>query len=401
MRKEKQESVIRYKLLYTIGILGIYLVGRELPLYGIDLAAYQDAAVDAQSIFEQTISGDLTKTSVFALGFSPYMISSIFAQLFMAIRSSDKKAKLSPKKVNYVTLFFMMLIAIMQAVSRCNSLIYRVQEEFLIFTKMISVMEMIAGTLIIMWLCDRNQKYGIGGRTAIIYVNILDGFTAMLVKSRDWEKLKIPVLIAVLVMFIVLVMENTEKRIPLQRISIHNIHADKNYLAIKLNPIGIMPIMFSTAVFMLPQLVISFLQMLFPDNGNLMWWKENMVLTRPLGIGAYIFILYFLTITFAMIMINPRNLTEQFLKSGDSIKDIHAGKDTKKYLTGSVIRISIFSSTIMSICAGLPMLLQLSGEIDSDLAMLPTSVMMLVGIWCNLYQEYNALKKYDSYKPFI
>lgn len=81
-----------------------------------------------------------------------------------------------------------------------------------------------------MWLTSRNKKYGIGGQTALIYLNILDGILTTV-----------------------------------QRISIHNIYADKNYMAIKLNPIGVMPAMFSMAFFMVPQLLISLFIMVFPE----------------------------------------------------------------------------------------------------------------------------------------
>ena len=71
------------------------------------------------------------------------------------------------------------------------------------------------------------------------------------------------------------IMENTEFRIPVQRISIHNIYADKNYMAIKLNPIGVMPAMFSAAAFMIPTLIITALTWAFPENTSILWWQSS------------------------------------------------------------------------------------------------------------------------------
>ena len=162
-----------------------------------------------------------------------------------------------------------------------------------------------------------------------------------------------------------------------------------------------MPAMFSTAFFMLPQLLIGGLAWLFPENTEIIWWQENMTLTKPLGIGVYIVVLYCLTIFFSRIFINPREMTEQFLKSGDSIINIHAGRDTKRYLSKVIVRISLLSATVMSICLGVPLYLQMNGTFESSLVSLPSSFMMLTGLWCNLYREMEAVKDLDAYKPFI
>ena len=180
----------------------------------------------------------------------------------------------------------------------------------------------------------------------IISLNILDGIL-LTMKGHDIQLLILPLLISLVVIFVIILMENTEMRIPVQRISIHNVYADKNYLAIKLNPIGIMPVMFAAAFFMLPQLFVTWMSWWFPNNAYILYAQENMVLTKPLGIIVYIFVLYILTIGFSRVMINPREMTDQFLKSGDSICDLHAGKETRKYLSRVINRMSLISATVM------------------------------------------------------
>jgi preprotein translocase subunit SecY len=168
-----------------------------------------------------------------------------------------------------------------------------------------------------------------------------------------------------------------------------------------MNPIGVMPVIFTSAFFMIPQLALSLLDVLFPEQPVITFLVDNMTLTQPIGIITYIVILYLLTVGFSMVFISPKDLTEQFLKSGDSILNLHAGKDTKRYLTRQILTISIISATVMSVCIAVPMMLQNRGEIDSSLVMLPTSVMILTGIWSNLYQEIVAVRDYDAYTPFI
>ena len=126
-----------------------------------------------------------------------------------------------------------------------------------------------------------------------------------------------------------------------------------------------------------------------------------MSLNKPLGISIYIGAVYVLTLGFSRVFVNPKELTEQFLKSGDSVLGIHAGKDTRKYISRVINRLGFLSATVMSVCLGVPMLLQLQGYIDSAYVMLPSSIMMMTGIWCNLHREIQAVKDLEGYKPFI
>lgn len=400
MQFGRKDSILKYKLLYTALVLFIYLLGKNLPLYGIDLSAYANQTLDTAALLIQAISGDVYRRSVFALGISPYMMASILVQMVVAFRSADAKARISPKKKNYIMLELTLIFALFQAVLQVRNLSFAVTGQRLMLAQVVSVVEMIAGAMIILWLSEQNKKYGVGGQTALIFVNILEGIVAILTKG-SMESLVIPLLISLIVIMIMVILENAEKRIPVQRISIHNIYADKNYLAIKLNPIGVMPVMFSTAFFMLPQLLVTGLAWLFPGQETIIWWQENLVLTKPLGVIVYIAILYALTIGFSRVFLNPTETTEQFLKSGDSLAGIHAGRDTKRYLSRNITRISLFSATALSLCLSVPMVMQLNGYMDNSLSALPTSIMMLTGIWSNLYREVLSIRDMDAYEPFI
>ena len=91
-QSEQKEKVMKYKLAYTGLILLVYILGKCVPLYGIDVSAYHYEAVDAEEVLMQTISGDAYRHSVFALGIFPFMISSILVQVAMAIRKIFSKS---------------------------------------------------------------------------------------------------------------------------------------------------------------------------------------------------------------------------------------------------------------------------------------------------------------------
>ena len=104
----------------------VYMVGRNIPLYGIDIDAYSNVNVDAQSILLQAISGDMKNCSIFIIGLWPYMLASMLAILIVAIMSLDHTRKLSPKKINIWTVTIMMIIAAVQAYHKTQTLMYRV-----------------------------------------------------------------------------------------------------------------------------------------------------------------------------------------------------------------------------------------------------------------------------------
>ena len=396
----KKYSLLKGKILYTIIIILIYLLCKNIPLYKIDIALYWGMKNDGSNLLLQTLGGDINQCTLLALGITPYMIASIFVQIVISLRSSEYKKKTSPLKINKIIMQITLLISIFMACVKVYDIQFVVSGRLLILAQMVAVIEMIAGAMLIIYLSSRNKKYGIGGQTAIIFINIIDGILDTL-SANIGNRLVVPMIVSLVVMLVFIIMESSELRRGVQRISIHSIYADKNYMAIKLNPIGVMPAMFATAFFMIPQFLVKALAYIFYDNAFIVKLNENMILTRPLGVGVYISVLYILTVFFSRIMLNPKEMTEQYLKSGDSLQDIHAGVDTKRYLSRVITTLGMTSTTVMSICLGVPLFLQMKGIIDSSLVMLPSSIMMLTGIGSNLYTEMVAVKNLEGYKTFI
>lgn len=398
--QESKEKVLKYKLAYSGIILLIYIVGKNIPLYALNVSAYRDARFNVEELLIQSISGDSSGSSVFALGIFPSMISGFLVQIFMAIRGLFIKSGVSPGKMRRMTVAVTLAIAVFQAFTQVKKIQFAVSDQNLPVVQAVAVLEMITGALLIMWMSDRNSRFGVGGRTIFIVVNVLGRIIPVL-HMYTLQELQIPLMISAVMMLIILIMENKEKRIPVQRISIHNIYTDKNYLAIKLNPAGMMPMMFATALFMLPKLVVSLLVSYNPGNQGLHWWLNNLSLTEPFGIFIYIVCEYLLTIFFAMLMLNPKDIAERFLKSGDSIVNLHAGRDTRRYLRSVVWRLSLLGGTVMGACIVTPLLLQVYGGMASTLAALPTSMMLLVGFSCNMYRECVTYWHYDSCRPLF
>lgn len=126
----------------------------------------------------------------------------------------------------------------------------------------------------------KNQKYGVGGFAPIIIVNMTETLVGILVKS-SLEALMIPLAISFVMVIIMIFMEMHEKRIPVQRVSVHNVHAEKNYMAIKYNPVGFMALMFGSAIFMIPQLIVA---LKFKDENPILLTSDNGLQVKAKGL---------------------------------------------------------------------------------------------------------------------
>ena len=184
MQTKKQGSLLRSKIIFTFLIMIMYLIGKGIPLYMIDVSAYLHETMDADALLKQTISGDINQCSIFALGISPYMISSILIQILTAFQKTENKSKVSPRKRNHLVLTLTFIMALLMATTRVNDLHFRVTGNQLLLAMIVAVLEMVAGVFFIQYIVARNQKYGIGGQSSIISLNILDGIL-LTMKGHD------------------------------------------------------------------------------------------------------------------------------------------------------------------------------------------------------------------------
>ncbi len=399
MKTKFQYETFNYKIAYTILIAVVYLIGRNIPLYGVDTAAYTASRAAMGNSLLQAIGGDANQYSIFALGVSPYILAGIVVQIVMSIRGSEARRQMSPRQNAKWTLRLLVLFAFLQAFMKVQKLILLEQVGImLLLTMAIDILQMVAGAVIILWFSERCRKYGIGGQSVLILVNIADGLIRILTTYRVVQ-LAGPLLISLVTMVIILFMEDTELRIQIQRIGVHSAYADKNYIAVKMNPIGVMPVMFASSFFMVPQFIGSVLRMLSASNG-VAFFADNMDLQHPLGITVYCIILFALAIAFPLVFLNPTDMTEQLLKNGDSILGVRSGRETKQCLRDCVLQMSLISAVVMTVCVAVPLGLQFYG-MEEQLVMLPTTLMLLAGIFKSLYEEAGVIMKCDSYRAFL
>ncbi len=402
MNNKKHKSYeLPKRLLCTFIVLLIFVIGRNIMVYGIDVSSLQSKQETVQDLLVSMVSGDRQICSLFALGITPYITSSLLMMLVMVFIPKDVKKRFSMQKIETITFIVSVILAFFYAFMRSLELDYIKSKYFdLTGLHIIAILSFMIGALIIIGLININKAHGIGQQLPIILFNIIDGLYTTI--SGNFNSINGNLLVICgAAIVIAVIMENTEVRIPIQRVSIDNEYAEKNYLAFKLNPIGVMPIMFSTTVFILFKYILSFIKMLQPENQSLIWIYAHMNMSERFGIWVYLVIVLLFTIVFSFLMLSPGDLARNLQRSGDSIVNVYAGKPTLRYFRLMLLLLSTMSGFVMASCIGISLLMGLQADMNQQLAMLPSSIMMLVSMFANLFSEINGYRKFDSYKFFI
>lgn len=397
--KTSKTHELRKRLLLTLLILAVYLVGRSLLLYGVDRDAYRPDEFSAQNLILSMVGGDRYRCTVFALGVMPYITSTLVVWVYLSLRGSAYKARFSPQRAERYSLALMLPIAVVSAASCAGDLRFGLSRFDVPVLRAIAVAEMVAGAVVIYKMAELNRARGIGGHAPIILVNIVDNLVSTL-RRFPWEQLRKPVGLCVVMAGVILVMENVIIRVPVQRVSVHSAYADKSCIALKLSPIGVMPVMFAASFFMLPRLMVRFL-LLFGDSPALRGAYEQLDLTHAAGAAIYLGTVFALNVAFSFLSVSPGETAEQLQKNGDSIVNVYAGKRTKQYLRRTLLLLTVVSGSILCLMMGASLGLSLAGKILPELALFPATAMILTGILYSLYREVKAYWKFDSYSFFI
>lgn len=393
--KEKTH-LVRNRCLFSIVIIVIYFLCHRIPLNGIDMSAYDDLGLDLGAVLSLAVNGSNKQCYVMSLGISPYITASLVISILFAMRSKEARARTSPKAMNYWITALTFIVTLVQSVFYALNLKYVDRN---VMSVLLAILELMAGASIAQYLLMKNKKYGVGGFAPIILVNMTETLIGTLMKSSV-DALKIPLLISFVMVIIMIFMEMHEKKIPLQRVSVHNVHADKNYLAIKYNPVGFMALMFGSAIFMIPQLIVALIHH-YHKSEIINFLFKNLNMSTIFGMRVYVVMLFLFTVLLSLLFVNPKDLSDDLLQGGDCIENIPAGKPTRRYIRKWVLFFSCLSGLIMCSCVSLCMYLQYKGIVDASVAMLPTTFMLLSGFICSIYLEIRAYRDFDSYKPFI
>lgn len=408
-----QSRRLRRKATVACIVVIVYILGQNIMLPYVRLGEMDVFSNQTFGQMIQTANGSGRQSfSIFALGIMPYMMASILLML-KNLGSSNKNriSVISPvKQVKLVTLFLCLVLSFLRTADYEYTFIFPGSP---VLARLFTMIVLIAGVFAIVWLADLNTGDGIGGMSLIIIVNILKNITRNVLKiwngfesgvygtRKDYCQIILLVGIGLIALFTILLFEESEIRIPVQKVMIYNEMSKDNYMAFKLDPIGIQPMMYVMAFYIIPYNLLNILIYLFPGRKIFVTLAECVQLDTYTGLVLFLFLYFFLSLALTMVEIDPSDLAEQMQKSGDCISGLRPGKETQSYIKKIVLNLAIFSSVILGVLIALPMVLRIIWKLPQELSMIPMSLMFIGGISRNIFQEIKVVGRLDGYREVL
>ena len=408
---------LRKRIFYTLLIILIYRFGSFVVIPGIDpnkLAALQNSSSEGLlGLLNMFSGGAFGNASLFALGIMPYITASIIIQLLgMAVpyfQRLQKEGESGRKKLNQIMRYLTVIIVIIQAPGYIKNVLVQLPNEAVtpfdpyvsnpgFFFWFSSVVLLIAGTMFIMWLGEKITDKGIGnGISLIIMIGIIARLPGAFVGECAarfsqggvgmlWLVIEILVLIFVMIGTIALV-QGTRK-VPVQYakrvVGNRQYGGVRQYIPLKVNAAGVMPIIFAQAIMFLPITIAGFRQSealtgfaAAFTNINGFWY--NLVF--------FLMIIAF-TYFYTAVTINPTQMAEDIKKNGGFIPGVKPGKKTAEYIEGILSKITLPGSIFLAIVAIMPAIVSLMGVSTAFSHFYGgTSLLILIGVVLDTLQQ--------------
>ncbi len=423
-------SGLKSKIIFTVLMIAAFRFGVQLPVFGINNAIFSNIAAGNNIIgFLDLFSGGaLGKVSIFALGIGPFITASIIIQLMAVVIPSLEKlqkeeGEAGRRKLSQYTRLFTVVLAAFQAIifmvymSHLPGAI-TVNNHLLFYVSSVAVLT--AGSVLVMWISELITEKGIGnGGSLIIFVGIISGIpiytsrTAQMV-SRDPSLgfgLFALLLIFFVTMVVIVIMQEAVRKVtiinPKRQVGNKVYGGVNTFIPFKLNPGGVMPIIFAIAILLFPTTVLSLVGQSNLPNGAIK--NAVMGLTQflsPDGIPYYViyFLLIFaLTFFYASIMPNmqPKDIATNLKKYGSSIPGIKPGKPTAEALDKILSKTTFIGAVALGIIALVPSFASYVTNIKTLQGIGATSLIIMVGVALDLINQVRSHLLARNYESFL
>ncbi|WP_333784296.1 preprotein translocase subunit SecY [Thermocrinis sp.] len=414
---------LRKRFIYTLLMFAIYRLGSHIPLPGVDATALQEFFGSFQGtlfyLYDIFSGGNLSRMTLFALGIMPYISASIMMQLLtVAIPELQRLAKeegdYGRYKINQYTRYLTILVAFVQSLGVAlwlrNQVSPRgfplVPEGGFLFV-LTTVIALVSSTMFLMWVGDRITEKGIGnGMSLLIFAGIVAGFPNAIIRIYDMLKngditpfavVGVAIFVLVVTLGIVFIQE-AERRIPVQhprrQIGRQEVIGGSTYLPIKINPAGVIPIIFAQSLLIIPSTVFGFIQ--HPIGKAL---HDAFNPTTFLYNFLYVLFIIFFTYFYTAVLINPADVAENLRKAGAFIPGVRPGQDTQKLLEGVINRLAFVGAIFLSVVAVIPVFVSLWLKVPFYFG--GTTALIVVGVALDTLNKIEASllqKKYTQYR---
>lgn len=418
---------LRQRILYTLVLLFIVRLGSHLTIPGVDAILLTESMKNQSSdnlfgLYDLFVGGAFSNAAIFALGIMPYISASIILQLMGAVvpyfQKLQQEGEEGRKKITQLTRYGTVLISALQAWGVTVRLLNIQVQGMPIVPEPVqgigwivsTIIILTAGTVFMMWLGEQITDKGIGnGISLIIFIGIIARFPFSILDeyrliSAGQRSIIIEIIIFVFMFFIiagvVLVTQGTRK-IPVQyakRVVGRKVYGGvTQYIPLRVNTAGVMPIIFAQSIMFIPGTVLSF----FPDNEFL----QSIASFISYGSAFYSFgeamLIIFFTYFYTAIAFNPKDVADNMKKQGGFIPGIRPGKQTSEFIDNILTKITLPGSIFLAIVAILPAFVRAWGVSGSFAQFFGgTSLLIIVGVALDTLQQIEShllMRHYDGF----
>lgn len=405
---------LRTRILNTVGFLIIFRLGSFVVLPGVDPSKLTG---DAQGIFgllDTFLGGAFSNASIFALGIMPYISASIVVQLLTIalpyFQRMQKDGESGRKRLNQITRVLTIIITVFQGVAYLSATIPA--EAILVdrfYFTISSIFILTAGTIFCMWLGERITDKGIGnGISMLIMIGIISRFPAAIfqeVASKGMSGALLFIFEVVALFFIVMgvvMLTQATRRIPVQyakQVVGNKVYGgQRQYIPLKLNSSGVMPIIFAQSLMFLPALLAG----LWADSSDVAASIGTMFSDFTTWQYNVLFALLIIVFTFfyTAITVNPNQIADDMKRNGGFVPGIKPGKPTSEFIDQVLSRITLPGSLFLAAVAIMPALASMAG-VTREFSQFfgGTSLLIMVGVILDTLQQiesYLLMRHYDG-----
>jgi preprotein translocase subunit SecY len=373
---------LKKRIWFTLGALIIYRLGTYIPAPGIDPVVMQQI-FEQQSggilgMFNMFAGGALGRMTIFALNIMPYISAAIIMQLLTAVSPTlealKKEGESGRKKINQYTRYGTVLLASVQAYGIAVGLESTVTGSGSavlnpgLYFRFTMVVTLTGGTIFLMWLGEQITQRGVGnGISLIIFSGIVANLPLALASTLELGRtgaLSAALIVVLLIMSVAVIafivfMERAQRRIiiqyPKRQVGNKMFGGESTHLPMKVNPAGVIPLIFASSLLLMPLTVASFSSASGPEW--LTWVTSLLGRGQPLYLAVYIGLIVFFTFFYTTIVFNPADTADNLKKHGGFVPGIRPGRNTEEHLRFILLRLTAVGALYLSLVALLPELL--------------------------------------------
>ena len=412
---------MRKKLIYTLIMLVIFRLGSNIPVPGVNKTLLE-TMFNANNaglfgLFDMFTGGSFSQFTIFALGIGPYITSSIVLQLLTvaipALEELAKQGEEGRKKINKITRYVAVGLALIQAIGYTFGLFNGVLTDNSIFSKIVVVLVLTAGTTFCMWLGEKVDQNGIGnGISLLIFAGIVSRIPTGLtnaIKSMINGDLKIyagiifVIFALIVIVGIILITEGTRK-VPVQyakRVVGRKMYGGQSsHIPMKVNQAGVIPVIFAVSLLQIPMTIAY---MTGTESGFYQFVYKY--LSSSGNPGAYIYFVFNIlliiafTYFYGQISFNPTEIADNLKNNGGFIPGIRPGKPTVEYITKVAGRLTIVSAIFLAIVASIPTLLSKWTGLSTGFG--GTSLIIAIGVALDTQRAIETQLVMRNYSGFL